>query len=78
MIIAGDLNIAPLKNDVWSHKQLLNIVSHTPIEVEKLLNSYKSIGLKILSESLLLNQKSFIVGGAIEQEIGKSQIEVED
>jgi exodeoxyribonuclease-3 len=46
VIIAGDLNIAPLKNDVWSHKQLLNIVSHTPIEVEKLLNLYKSIGFK--------------------------------
>lgn len=46
VIIAGDLNIAPLKNDVWSHKQLLNIVSHTPIEVEKLINLYKSIGFK--------------------------------
>ena len=46
VIIAGDLNIAPLENDVWSHKQLLNIVSHTPIEVEKLLKLYKSIGFK--------------------------------
>src|SRR6201999_2782452 len=36
MILVGDLNIAPLENDVWSHKQLLKIVSHTPIEVEKL------------------------------------------
>lgn len=36
MIIVGDLNIAPLENDVWSHKQLLNVVSHTPIEVEHL------------------------------------------
>jgi exodeoxyribonuclease-3 len=31
-ILVGDLNIAPLENDVWSHKQLLNVVSHTPIE----------------------------------------------
>jgi exodeoxyribonuclease III len=35
-ILLGDLNIAPLENDVWSHKQLLSVVSHTPIEVEKL------------------------------------------
>ena len=36
-ILVGDLNIAPLENDVWSHKQLLNVVSHTPIETETLL-----------------------------------------
>src|SRR5499427_1757393 len=35
-ILVGDLNIAPLETDVWSHKQLLDVVSHTPIEVEKL------------------------------------------
>lgn len=33
-ILVGDLNIAPLEHDVWSHKQLLKVVSHTPIEVE--------------------------------------------
>ncbi|MEJ0009081.1 MAG: exodeoxyribonuclease III [Alphaproteobacteria bacterium] len=35
-VIVGDLNIAPLEHDVWSHKQLLKVVSHTPVEVEKL------------------------------------------
>jgi exodeoxyribonuclease-3 len=35
-IMVGDFNIAPLETDVWSHKQLLKIVSHTPIEVEHL------------------------------------------
>ncbi|SMX27044.1 Exodeoxyribonuclease III [Pelagimonas phthalicica] len=35
-ILVGDLNIAPEEDDVWSHKQLLKIVSHTPIEVEHL------------------------------------------
>ena len=35
-IIVGDLNVAPLEHDVWSHKQLLKVVSHTPIECEKL------------------------------------------
>lgn len=36
-ILVGDLNVAPLEHDVWSHKQMLGVVSHTPIEVEKLL-----------------------------------------
>jgi exodeoxyribonuclease III len=35
-VLVGDLNVAPLENDVWSHKALLSVVSHTPIEVEKL------------------------------------------
>jgi exodeoxyribonuclease-3 len=36
-ILVGDLNIAPFETDVWSHKQLLKIVSHTPVETEGLL-----------------------------------------
>ena len=35
-LLVGDFNIAPLECDVWSHKQLLDVVSHTPIEVETL------------------------------------------
>jgi exodeoxyribonuclease III len=35
-LIVGDFNIAPLPDDVWSHKALLDVVSHTPIEVETL------------------------------------------
>ncbi|KQU61543.1 exodeoxyribonuclease III [Sphingomonas sp. Leaf339] len=35
-ILTGDFNIAPLESDVWSHKQLLDVVSHTPIEVTAL------------------------------------------
>jgi exodeoxyribonuclease III len=35
-IIVGDLNVAPLEHDVWSHKQLLKVVSHTPVECDKL------------------------------------------
>jgi exodeoxyribonuclease III len=44
IIALGDLNIAPLEHDVWSHKQLLDVVSHTPIEVEKFTAAQKSIG----------------------------------
>ncbi len=35
-ILVGDLNIAPREDDVWSHKQLLRVVSHTPVEVAAL------------------------------------------
>ncbi len=44
LILVGDLNIAPLEHDVWSHKQLLKIVSHTPVEVEKLLRLQRGLG----------------------------------
>lgn len=37
-ILVGDLNIAPLEHDVWSHKQLRKIVSHTPVETEGLMD----------------------------------------
>jgi exodeoxyribonuclease III len=42
MIVVGDLNIAPLETDVWSHRQLLTVVSHTPVEVEALDKLQKS------------------------------------
>ncbi len=35
-LLVGDFNIAPLECDVWNHKALLDVVSHTPIEVEAL------------------------------------------
>jgi len=36
VVLVGDLNVAPLEHDVWSHKQLLGIVSHTPVETKLL------------------------------------------
>ena len=36
IVAVGDFNIAPHENDVWSHKQLLSVVSHTPVETEGL------------------------------------------
>jgi exodeoxyribonuclease III len=41
-IVVGDLNVAPLECDVWNHKALLKIVSHTPIECEKLMAVQKA------------------------------------
>jgi exodeoxyribonuclease-3 len=41
-ILVGDLNIAPREDDVWNHKQLLKVVSHTPVEVEHLGNAQEA------------------------------------
>lgn len=43
-ILVGDLNIAPLEADVWSHKQMLKVVSHTPVETEGLEGMRKAGG----------------------------------
>ena len=34
LVIAGDLNVAPGEFDVWNHKFMSKVVSHTPVEVE--------------------------------------------
>jgi len=41
-ILVGDLNIAPREDDVWDHKKLLKIVSHTPVEVEHLATTQEA------------------------------------
>lgn len=38
-VLVGDLNVAPLEHDVWSHTQMLKVVSHTPVECEKLTSA---------------------------------------
>lgn len=43
-ILVGDLNIAPLETDVWSHKQLLKVVSHTPVEVDAMTKMQQAGG----------------------------------
>lgn len=35
-LLVGDFNVAPLESDVWSHRQLLNTVSHTAVEIAAL------------------------------------------
>ncbi len=41
-ILVGDLNIAPREDDVWNHKQLLRVVSHTPTEVAHLAQTQEA------------------------------------
>ena len=43
-ILVGDLNIAPREDDVWNHKALLKIVSHTPVEVDHLAAAQEAGG----------------------------------
>ncbi len=43
-IILGDFNIAPLEHDVWSSRQLRNVVSHTPIERDMLIQMQQANG----------------------------------
>jgi len=43
-ILVGDLNIAPREDDVWNHRALLKIVSHTPVEVAHLAEAQEAGG----------------------------------
>jgi len=43
-ILVGDLNVAPREDDVWSHRQMLRVVSHTPIEVAHLTDAQEAGG----------------------------------
>lgn len=36
LVLAGDFNVAPLAADVWDHKKLLKVVTHTPAETSRL------------------------------------------
>jgi exodeoxyribonuclease-3 len=44
LAIVGDLNVAPGEFDVWSHKQMSRIVSHTPVEIEAMERLKASLG----------------------------------
>ena len=43
-IVVGDLNIAPRPDDVWNHRALLKVVSHTPVETEALARAQAAGG----------------------------------
>ena len=44
LLIAGDLNIAPGEHDVWNHRYMSKVVSHTPLEVEAMGALKASLG----------------------------------
>jgi exodeoxyribonuclease-3 len=43
LLMCGDFNIAPSEYDVWNHRFMSKVVSHTPIEVE-ILNRLQAAG----------------------------------
>lgn len=43
-LLLGDLNIAPLPNDVWAHEKMLRVVSHTEEEVSRFNHAQESGG----------------------------------
>ncbi len=43
-VLLGDLNIAPLPSDVWNHEKMLQVVSHTPEEVERFTRAQNARG----------------------------------
>ena len=71
-ILVGDLNIAPREDDVWSHKKLLKVVSHTP---EKWRNwpRHKRRATGLISRARIFPRVSFILGGPIARGIGMLQ-----
>ena len=44
LLVCGDLNIAPGEHDVWSHKYMSKVVSHTPVEIEAMATLMASLG----------------------------------
>jgi exodeoxyribonuclease-3 len=44
LVLTGDLNVAPGEFDVWSHRQMSRVVSHTPVEVEAMGRLQASLG----------------------------------
>jgi exodeoxyribonuclease III len=60
LLIAGDFNVAPGEFDVWSHKQLLDVVSHTPVETEA-LDSILSRGgfVDLVRQAIVVPEKPF-------------------
>lgn len=43
LILVGDLNVAPLETDVWDHKKLSRVVTHTPVEIDRLARLQSSL-----------------------------------
>jgi len=60
LVIAGDFNVAPGEHDVWSHRQMLKIVSHTPQEIEA-MERLKAAGrfIDLVREAVPEPQKLF-------------------
>lgn len=60
LVIAGDLNVAPSENDVWNHRYMSKVVSHTPPEIEAMQRLQASLGfIDLVREAVPEPQKLF-------------------
>ncbi|WP_304186834.1 exodeoxyribonuclease III [Phenylobacterium aquaticum] len=60
LAIVGDLNVAPGEYDVWSHRQMLKTVSHTPPEIAAMAALKTSLGFTdIVREAIPDPEKLF-------------------
>ena len=74
LILVGDLNVAPLETDVWSHKQLLKVVSHTPVEVEHLERVRASRDWIDAVRHFIPDSEKLYTGGATGRATGRLRI----
>ena len=58
LVVTGDLNVAPGEFDVWNHKYMSKIVSHTPVEIEAFRRMEASLGfLNLMREAVAEPEK---------------------
>jgi exodeoxyribonuclease-3 len=60
LVMVGDLNVAPSENDVWNHRYMLKVVSHTPAEIAA-MEALKAAGnfIDLVREAIPEPQKQF-------------------
>jgi len=60
LLVAGDLNVAPGEHDVWNHRYMSRVVSHTPVEVEAMARMQAALGfVDLVREAVPEPQKLF-------------------
>ena len=59
LLLAGDFNIAPGEDDVWNHRHMLKVVSHTPVEIEAAARLKASLGFTDLPRQAVPDGKLF-------------------
>jgi exodeoxyribonuclease III len=53
LAILGDFNVAPGENDVWNHRYMSKVVSHTPLEIEAMAALQASLGFIDLAREMI-------------------------
>jgi exodeoxyribonuclease-3 len=53
LVILGDLNVAPGEHDVWNHRYMSRVVSHTPVEVQAMAALKASLGFIDLAREMI-------------------------